>query len=129
MEKYLSSGYELKLNNQLYAIIRMIGNGSTCAAYMAERDGQKYIIKEYCPSCISFSRDNEGSVILDGKDISKYIDGLNRFEASYQKQKELRKLPGIMNSTPFTDSIYEFNNTESINKEKVFLWQNTDCSE
>lgn len=111
MDRYLSSGYELKLNNQIYTIISLIGRGATCAVYSAKSDEQKYIIKEYCPSYISFSRDENATVIVDESYQQKYYDGLNTFVAAYQKQKELRNIKGIVNSTPFTNIICEANNT------------------
>ena len=112
MDRYLSSGYELKLNNQIYTIISLIGRGATCAVYSAKSDEQKYIIKEYCPSYISFSRDENATVIVDESYQQKYYDGLNTFVDAYQKQKELRNIKGIANSTPFTDIICEANNTK-----------------
>ncbi len=112
MDRYLSSGYELKLNNQIYTIISLIGRGATCAVYTAKSDEQKYIIKEYCPSYIPFSRDENATVIVDESYRQKYYDGLNAFVAAYQKQKELRSIKGIANSTPFANKIFEANNTK-----------------
>ena len=115
MEKYLPSDYKLKLNNEIYTIEGKIGNGATCAAYLAEHNNQHFIIKEYCPSYIAFTRDDDGNICFtDDKQRSKFEAGLMNYRESFKRQKKIRENPEITNSTPFTNKKYECNNTEYI---------------
>ena len=115
MEKYLPSNYKLKLNNEIYTIERKIGNGATCAAYLAENNNQHYIIKEYCPSYIAFTRDDDGNICFtDDKQRSKFESGLKNFRKSFDRQMEIRENPEITNSTSFTNKKDKGNNTEYI---------------
>ena len=101
MDKYLPNNYKLNLTNEIYTIERKIGNGATCAAYLAENNNQHYIIKEYCPSYIAFTRDDDGKLFFtDEKQRSKFEAGLNNFEESCNKQKELREIIELENSIP-----------------------------
>ena len=113
MDKYLPNNYKLNLNNEIYTIERKIGNGATCAAYLAEHNNQHYIIKEYCPSFIAFTREDDGKIcFIDEKQRSKFESGLTNFRKSFDRQIEIREILDIQNSTPFTDKRCNCNNTE-----------------
>ena len=114
MEKCLPSDYKLKLNNEIYTIERKIGNGATCAAYLAKHNNQHFIIKEYCPSYIAFTRDDDGKLFFtDEKQRSKFEAGLNNFEESCNKQKELREIIELENSIPpVYGELFSCNNTK-----------------
>ena len=109
---YLKSGDNLELNNKLYTIKSVIGDGATCAVYSAEyKDSNGYLyhvnIKECYPYNASISR--EGTILKWELDDEKEKH-LKVFDSTYKKLNEWQE--GIANVSVY--DICDANNTKYI---------------
>ena len=111
MNKYLDKGYCLEIGNKVYTIIAHTASGSSCAVYEAECDGSTYIIKECCPVFLDFNRSENGSILVSDDKIKKFDYYKEQFKNSYKREKSVREIPGLMNSTPHVNGIVNSNNT------------------
>lgn len=118
MTHYLPNGHTIKdpkLSCE-YTIKGVLGRGASTIAYLADYSDEsglvsERILKEYHPSTLSVSRDDNGALICVENQLDKYQDGLNRFKTGGETQNDLRKCTGLVNETPPLQRIFEANNT------------------
>lgn len=109
---YLTPGDTLELNNKIYTVKSVLGDGATCVVYSAEyKDNNGYShkvnIKECYPYNASVSR--EGS-LLNWEMNGEKEQCLQFFEATYKKLNEWQE--GIANVSVY--DICDANNTKYI---------------
>lgn len=122
MDRYLKDGSRIKnpARSGEYEISGIIGTGASCVVYLAdflESSGARteHLLKEYNPKAIRIERDDHGILrVSDEKDHAAFEAGLQRFEAGYQMQLNVRRCSDMKNSTSNIQSIFEVNGTRYI---------------
>ncbi len=136
MDKYLPNGFKLSFNNRegYYIITGLKGRGASTVAYYADYYGvsgkeSKCLIKEYNPNYISFSRSENGEIIVDIKQKARFDEGKDHFCSTCNTQINIRNNNSMMNSTPAVEGPFEQNNTvyihNTINNGQIY----EDCAE
>lgn len=118
MSHYLPIGYKIKDRNRMceYTVKGILGRGASTIAYLTDflddsGCSSERILKEYCPSAITITREDNGALLCDESCFSKYQEGLVRFRNSGSLQNNLRQRTCLKNETPPLQRIFEANNT------------------
>lgn len=118
MTHYLPVGHKIKDRDRAceYTVKGILGRGASTIAYLTDFSddsgfSSERILKEYCPSSITITREGDGALLCDECCFSKYQEGLVCFRNSGSLQNDLRKRTCFKNETPPLQRIFEANNT------------------
>lgn len=122
MDRYLKKDVRIKNPDRSgeYEIRDIIGTGASCVVYLADFHESaevrtEHLLKEYNPKGIRIERDDHGILrVSEEKDHAAFEAGLQRFEAGYRMQLNVRRCSDMKNSTSNIQSIFETNGTRYI---------------
>lgn len=117
MRKSLLSGTVLELENgQEIMVQEVIGWGGSCLVYNAEYQdsiGERHNIriKELYPVFLAMERKENGSLeVLFGKE-ENFKEAKQRFRQAYERNMEIKRITGLINSTGTVNELFEVNGT------------------
>lgn len=112
----LDIGYKLKLNVE-YMIEEIVGRGGSSIVYDASyKDNlglsHKTRIKEFYPYNLKLTRkEKDGSLIVLSEEEDSFEKEREKFKSAYQRNVDIKRRLGLINSTVNAINIYEKNNT------------------
>lgn len=114
MANNLPKDYKLKNDDGAeYIIKEIIGSGASTIAYIAVESStnQTRVLKEYYPSYLRITRNDDGSLQYEDRQKEKFEKGKERFVKAVETQNEIRTEVGLTNLTPPVLKIFHCNNT------------------
>ena len=92
-----------------------IGSGASCVVYHAVcEDKTEHLLKEYYPRNLDLERNEEGVLLVPEHKREMFDKGLQRFRNGNERQKEVRLLEHLKNSTSNIQGYFYGNGTEYI---------------
>ena len=92
-----------------------IGSGASCVVYHAVcEDKTEHLLKEYYPRNLDLERNDDGVLVVPEHKREIFDKGLQRFRNGNERQKEIRLLEHLKNSTSNIQGYFYGNGTEYI---------------
>ena len=111
--KYLKNGIEIKLGNDTFKIVNLVGKGANCVVYEVIKKKNdyeyKYYLKECYPYNVDITRNADGSLKWADEDVKE--KSLKNFENAYRTLLKIYANEYFTNSTSIPVEIYEGNDT------------------
>ena len=102
-------------SNVKFHIKAHIGSGASCVVYHAVcEDKIEHLLKEYNPRNLDLERTEAGVLIVPEHKQELFDNGLKRFRNGNERQKEIRLLEHLKNSTSNVQGYFYGNGTEYI---------------
>ena len=102
-------------SNIKFYIKSHIGNGASCVVYHAVcEDKTEHLLKEYYPRNLDLERNDDGVLVVPEHKREIFDKGLQRFRNGNERQKEVRLLEHLKNSTSNIQGYFYGNGTEYI---------------